>query len=285
MTAPTESDGNSRVLVAIFICALLTHFAFATYHWRMGYLAGHEFRQAQTAIVSYYIDKDNNFSPIYETPLLGKPWVSILLEVPIYEWSVVGLSRLTGLPHHISARTISLTCFYLFLPAVYLLLRPIESSRARRLFLLSGLLCCPVYILYSRAFLMESMELMCCAWFLFAFWRTMERRDWRWLPCAMLFGTGAALIKSATLAIWLLPAVSYTLWMVWQDYAAGKGWSRPLRSAGWALAAVAVPLAALQWWICLTDPLKAAHRSAYIFTSKNRKRQRGDSLGEEAQSG
>jgi hypothetical protein len=37
----------------------------------------------------------------------------------------------------------------------------------------------------------------------------------------------------------------------------------------WGGATVVVALGALRWWINLTDPLKAVHTSAYIFTAKN----------------
>jgi hypothetical protein len=241
----------------------------ATLNWTCAFMPGHEFRQSQTAIVSYYIDQQNNFSLLYETPVLGKPWVSILLEVPVYEWSVVVLSRITGVPHYIAARTISLSCFYLTLPALYWLLARFNLSRPRRLLVLALILVCPVYIFYSRAFLMDSMELMCCAWFLLGFVRTMDERRWSWLALTTVAGTGAALIKSATLAVWFLPAAGYGAWLLWRDLRARKGWMVPLQTVLWGAACVGVALGALKWWINLTDPIKAAHASAWIFTSKN----------------
>ena len=269
MSVANDRTRQVPLLLGVFFIAFLLHAGLVTYHWKMPYLAGHEFRQSQTAIITWYIDKENNFSPLYETPVLGKPWVSILLEVPVYEWSVVGLSRVTGWPHFQAARTISLACFYLMLPAVFLLLGRVEESRPRRLFVLGLVLCCPVYIYYTRAFLMESMELMCCAWFLLGFWRTMERRSFAWLALTIFAGTGAALIKSATWAVWLLPAAAAGAAMLWRDLRAGDGWRRPLRTLLWGLATVAIPLGSLQWWIRLTDPIKAAHASAWIFTSHN----------------
>ncbi|MEO6994165.1 MAG: hypothetical protein ABI273_11075 [Lacunisphaera sp.] len=257
------------ILIGIFCIACVVHFLCTTQNWRSGFMPGHEFRQAQTALVSYYIDKDNNFSPLYETPVLGKPWVSILLEVPFYEWSVVGLSRATGIKQVVAARTISLTCLYLTLPALFLLLGRFALSRPRRLLVLTLILTCPVYIFYSRAFLMESMELMCCGWFLLGFVRTMDERSWAWLALTIIAGTGASLIKSSTFAVWLLPGAGYGCWLLWQSVRKRKGWSATLQIAAWGAATVAIPLAALRWWINLTDPIKAAHASAWIFTSKN----------------
>lgn len=269
MSTLPQTRRENWLLIGIFCAALIAQFYFTTTNWTSPFMPGHEFRQAQTAIVSYYIDEQNNFSLLYETPIIGKPWVSILLEVPIYEWSVVLLSRATGWPHFMAARAISLTCFYLALPTLYLLLGRLALPRPRRLLVLALILTCPVYIFYSRAFLMESMELMCCGWFLLGFVRTMDERRWSWLTLTIIAGTGAALIKSITFAIWLVPAASYGAWQLWDDLRARRGWWAVLQTILWGAATVAVPLGMLRWWIDFTDPIKAAHASAYIFTAKN----------------
>jgi hypothetical protein len=267
--AETSSSRRERwIIVSVFCVALGLHFYFATFNWTVTFMPHQEFRQAQTAIISYYIDQQNNFSWRYETPVVGKPWVSILLEVPIYEWSVVLLSRAAGCSQLVAARTVSLVCFYLALPAFYLLLGRLKLSRNRRLLVLALILTAPLYIFYSRSFLMESMELMCCAWFLFGFVRTMDERRWLWLVATIVAGTGAALIKSATFAVWLLPGAGYGVWLLWQDAWIAKNWGRTLRTALWGLGTVAVPLGALRWWVVLTDPIKTAHASAGLFASK-----------------
>jgi hypothetical protein len=257
------------ILVGIFVCALLTHFWLATRNWKAGFMPGHEFRQTQTALISHFIDRENNFSLLYETPIVGKPWVSILLEVPVYEWSVVLVSRATGWSHVVSARAVTLACFYLTLPALWLLFRRMGLPPDRRLLPLMLILLCPVYIFYSRAFLMESMELMCCAWFLVGYVGMMERRRWPWFLLATVAGTGASLIKSATFAVWLIPAAACAAWMLWGDLRSRDRWRASLQTVFWGLAGVTVPLGALRLWIELTDPIKAAHASAWIFTSAN----------------
>ncbi len=257
------------VLVGVFICALLTHFWLTTRNWTAGFMPGHEFRQAQTAFISHFIDRNDDFSLLYEAPIVGKPWVSILLEVPLYEWSVVGLSRITGWPHVVSARTITLTCFYLTLPACWLLLGRLGLSHARRLLPLTLILLCPVYIFYSRAFLIESMELMFCAWWLYGFVRMMDVRRWPWFLLATVAGTGAALVKCATYAVWLVPAAAWVAWDLWRQLRDRIGWSAMAQTVFWGLAGVAVPLGALKLWVDLTDPIKEAHTTAWIFTSKD----------------
>jgi hypothetical protein len=260
---------ESGILAGVFALALLAHGILVTSNWTAGFMAGHEFRQAQTAVITRYIDQRDDFSLLYETPILGKPWVSILLEVPVYEWSVVGLSRLAHLPHHVAARTVSLASFYLSLPALYLLLGLLGLAVPRRLLVLALVLTCPVYIFYSRAFLIDAMEFMCCAWFLLGFLRLLDRQNWPWLVLATVAGTGAALIKSATLAIWLLPAVGCGAWKLWRIGRTRAGWGAAAHTLFCGLAGVAVPLGALYGWIALTDPLKAAHASAWIFTAKD----------------
>jgi hypothetical protein len=262
----------NRIFVLLFVVALAAHGWWVTRNWTTPFLSGHEFRQTQTAINTYYIDRQDNFSLLYETPIVGKPWVSVLMEVPIYEWAVVGLSRGAGLPYHESARTITLACFYLTLPAFFLLLGLMHLEWSRRLLILALTLVCPVYIYYSRAFLMDSMALLGCAWFLFGYVRMMQARRWYWFLLATVAGTLAALVKSATLAVWLWPAAVYAGWQLWQaarTRAGWGGWGEAGLVVFWGVAGVIVPLGLLQLWIELTDPLKAMHASAWIFTSAN----------------
>ncbi len=167
------------------------------------------------------------------------------------------------------ARSITLACFYLTLPALFLLLGRLGIEQTRRLLVLALLLVCPVYIYYSRAFLMDSMTLLGSAWFLYGYIRMMDERRWYWFILASAGGVLSALVKSATLAIWLGPAAAYAGWRLWRDVRKRAGWGEVAQTVFWGLAGVAVPLGLLRLWIDLTDPLKAAHASAWIFTSEN----------------
>lgn len=269
MPCQEQSRTEARLLTALFAAALIYSVCGIGYHWTMGFMSGHEFRQAHTAIVAHYIDKQDNFGLLYETPLFGKPWVSLLLEVPIYEWAVVLLSRATDWPHVVAARTVSATCFYLTLPAIWLLLGRLGLPKPRRLLMLALILSMPLYIYYSRAFLMDSMAFMFSAWWLLAFVRTMERRSAVWLLAAVVTGTAAAVIKSAVWAAWLAPGAAYGAWLLWRDLRMRAGWAVTLKTIAWGLATVVVAFGTLRAWVVYTDPIKAAHASAWIFTSKN----------------
>lgn len=265
---PPAATRETWLLRLLFIGALGYSFYALTYHWTMGYLAGQEFRQTQTAITTYYIDRNDNFSLLYETPILGKPWVSVLLEVPIYQWAVVGLSRATDLPHHVAARTISAASFYLTLPAVWLLLGRLGLSRGRRLLPLALMLAAPAHVFYARSFMIDALALLGSVWWLAGFVRTMDTRRWSWLGLTVVAGTLAALVKSATLAVWLIPGAAYGAWLLGCDLRARRGWAATLQTLLWGLATVVVALGALRGWVAYTDPIKATHASAWIFTSE-----------------
>lgn len=256
-------------MLAIGLFALVAHAVLVTRNWTSGFMPGHEFRQTQTALISRYIDRDGDFSLLYETPLLGKPWVSLLLEAPFCEWAAVGLHRLTGCSLVVAGRTVSLASFYLALPALYLLLARLRLDPRQRGYVLALVLCCPVYIFYSRAFLIDATAFMFSAWFLVAYLEMMDRRRWTWFLAASIAGALAALIKNAIFAVWLLPAAAGSARWLWRELRSGPRWIGVAETAFWGLAGVTIPLGLLEGWIALTDPIKAAHPSAWIFTSRN----------------
>ncbi len=112
---------ESWLALAAFVACLAGHFAGAMVGWQSRNLPGVEYRQAQTAISAYFIKESRDFSLAYPTPVLGKPW-SIPLEFPLYQWTAVAVSDVTGLGLTKAGRVVSLACFYLMLPALFLLL-------------------------------------------------------------------------------------------------------------------------------------------------------------------
>lgn len=256
------------MLLFIFVAALLTHVWLVFFNIKMPFLAGHEFRQSQTALITYYIDKDNNFSPFYEQPIFGKPWVSFILEFPLYQWTVVGLSRISGWPHFLSARIISIVCFYAALPALFLLLGRLGFEWRRRLLVLTFVLLCPGYIFYTRAFLIDPMALMFSVWFLASFVKTMDGRSYAWLTVTIIAGVCGALVKSVVFSVWLVPAACYGGWLLWKSLWTRQGWKVPLQTALWGAATVLPALGFLKWWVAATDALKELNPSTTIFTAK-----------------
>ena len=254
----------------IFVLLAGFHFWGARVAWTSNNLPGGEFRQAQTAISSYFIQQENNFSLAYPTPVLGKPW-SIPMEFPLYQWSVVLLSNATGLDLTQAGRTVSLTCFYLTLPAIFLLLGHLNLTPVRRLAVLGLILTCPLYIFYARAFLIETMALMFSVWFLLAFIHAVEEGGKRWLVLANLMGIGAGLVKVTTFMLYLLPAGAWGLWILYhsRSTAHAPGWKNFLLFIRWIVSATAVPFAVTLWWLHFADATKALNPNADFLLSSN----------------
>ena len=259
-----------RLALALFAAALLFSLWGVHVGWASKRLLGFEFRQAQTAVSAYWIKEEHNFSLAYPTPVLGKPW-SVPMEFPLYQWTVVGLTEVTGLSLTKVGRAVSITCFYLCLPAIFLLLRRWSVPVGRRWLVLAVVVTCPFYIFYARGFLIETMALMFALWFWVAFERAVTGRSVPWLVGAMLAGTGGGLVKITTLVVYLLPAAwwaGHRLWSRRKD-----DWAR---DAAWMAAAVAVPGVATLWWLHFSDATKELNPLGSFLTAANL---RGFNLG------
>lgn len=266
-SASARWSRETVALVVLFAVALAAHGWFLSRNWTSGFLIGHEFRQSQTALIADWIDRQDNFSIRYDTPLFGKPW-GAPLEWPLYEWCVVLVKRATGWPAYEAARTVSATFFYLTLPALFLLLGQAGVPRARRLLPLALALCCPVYVFYSRTFLIESTVLCFAVWWLAAFVQTLRTRHWPWALLAAGCGAVAGMIKSLTFAAWTVPAAGFGAWCLWSDWRARRGAGALLRTLAWGLGTVAAPLAATLWWTQFADAIKSANPAAEFLTSR-----------------
>lgn len=257
--APTPAE--HRLALALFVaCAALFAWGVSV-GWESRNLPGVEFRQAQTALSAHFIKQERNFSPAYPTPVLGKPW-SVPMEFPLYQWTVAVLGNATGLGVVKAGRLVSIACFVLMLPALYLLLGRWRVAPARRWPVLALVVSCPLHIFYARAVLIETMALMFALWFWVALERAVEGRSRGWLALAVAAGTGAGLVKVTTFLLYLLPA---GVWAARRLWAGRRGAWR--RDAAWMTAAVAVPFAAALAWLQFADATKAQNPMADFLTS------------------
>ncbi len=265
MTGPADSTEPwvRRLIAALFVLALgFNGWAVAAGWWHAN-LPGHEFRQTQTAISAAFIQREANFSLAYPTPILGKPW-SVPFEFPLYQWTVVVTSNATGLPITQAGRLVSIVCFYLTLPALYLLLRRLKVAPAHCLVALSFVVLCPLYIFYARAVLIETMALMFGCWYAVTLPLALERRRPGWLLLVNAAGAGAGLVKVTTFLVFLAPAFAWSLHQLWlaRPAAAPRDWRPLLRTFGWLAAAHAGSFLATYWWIHFADAAKALNLSA-----------------------
>ncbi|MEO7415412.1 MAG: glycosyltransferase family 39 protein [Opitutaceae bacterium] len=260
-----------RIILGVFAVLLAFNVWGVSVGWKNLNLPGCEFRQAQTALSALFIQRDHDFSLAYPTPVLGKPW-SVPMEFPLYQWTVVVLSNATGMSLTSAGRTVSAACFYLALPAFYLLLARLGLNRTQRLVGLGFILTCPLYVFYARAFLIETMALMFGAWYLVALIAGVEKRSWRWIAFCVLAGTAVGLIKVTTFILFLIPAFVASIRWLWQSRPAAtakRDWEPLLRTFGWLAAAHAIPFLVTYWWVGFSDAVKMRNPSGEALTSFN----------------
>lgn len=271
MSAPTLSDNRSTspsaawLPVVCFAAIALLHGYLVSRNWDAGFLVGQEFRQTQTALSIHFIAADHDFRLAYPTPLFGPPW-SVPLEFPLYQWAVAAGSELFDTPLASTARAITLACFYLTLPALYLLLRHWSISPTTRWWILSLILCLPLYVFYSRAVLIESMALMFSVWFLWAFQSTTKHPRIVRAIAVVLLGSLAALTKITTFSIWGLAAlVTGLAWMIREHRL--HGLRGALKALTWSIASGLPPLLVGLYWTRFADQVKALSPATRPFTS------------------
>ncbi|MFT3829500.1 MAG: hypothetical protein QM691_07300 [Opitutaceae bacterium] len=251
----------------LFVVALAAHVVALSRNWDSGFLVGHEFRQAQTALIADHIDRQNNFSLRYDTPLFGKPW-GAPLEWPLYEWMVVLVRRQMSWPDFVAARAVSATFFYLMLPAVYLLLGEAGLARASRWPALALILSCPVYVFYTRAFLMESTVLCFSVWFLFTFVKTLRTRRLHWATLTSLLGAAAGMMKSLTFGAWVAPAALFGAWTLVREWRQTRSRHALLTTIGWGCGTMVLPVVLTVWWTHFADSIKAQNPATVFLTAK-----------------
>ncbi len=252
---------------AVFIAVLGVHAYVLSIGWDHGNLPGQEFRQAQTALSAYHIQQNADFSLTYPTPVLGQPW-SLPMEFPLYQWTVVVLSNVTGMPLLQAGRTVTAVCFYLALAALYPLLGRLGLAPARRLVVMGLVLSCPLYLFYSRAFLIESMVLALSLWFLVAFTRFIVRPGWTGFVLVSVLGVIAGLVKVTTFIVFLIPAGLWT-WQSMRAVGRTAGLAAMARRGFWALGSIMLPVLATASWTKFADSVKQQNVSARFLLSGN----------------
>ena len=243
MSAPAPSPAVDRTTqlrfgLIIFGAALLANFHLFTVGWENTLLGYHEFRQVQTAISTYYFVRDG-VTLNYVTPLFGPPW-QFPLEFPLFQATVAAFVRLTGFALDPSGRLVSWLYFMSALPAAYLLLGRFRLGPGVRLQFLALLLLSPLYIFFSRLFMIESTAMAAGVWFLLAYCRVVEDRRPGWLAVAWLAGGIAGTVKMTTWIVFLVAAGLLCLVRWWRDPRLTTRETRLVLA--WALAVVVPPM-------------------------------------------
>ena len=260
---------RSRIQIGLAVVILLVvagwHGWWVTRGWNIPGLSGHEFRQTQTAISIQAMQQDG-FRMDYSTPIFGKPW-SIPFEFPVYQGIVYVVSNVTGLNVVQAGRWVSLCAFYLAMPAFVLLMRRAGFSPIAAVLATVPVLFAPVYLLYSRAVMIESTALCTGAWFLVLLLAYRARKTPLLLAATLVMGTIAVLTKATTWAVFCLPWAGCVLSDLWR--ARREGW-RALRVLVDDAFLIGAPLLVIGFgWVWITDRIKEMNPIGSFLTSAN----------------
>lgn len=235
---------EGKILFGVFCAAWLLNVTLSLIGWDNTLLGPFQFRQLQTAMSTLFFPTDG-FRLAYEMPLFGPPW-SVPLEFPLYQASVAWWANVSGMALDPAGRLVSWLWFQLGLVGVFVLLGALGIERRYRWISLSLLVTSPVYLFYSRAFLIESTVTSLSIWFLAAVCWWLSSGRWRWLVVAALSGAGAAAVKPTTLFGFAVAVGLFYGWRTGMQVVEER--RQKLRELGRLLAAFVLPVAVGLGW-------------------------------------
>jgi hypothetical protein len=192
------------------------------------------------------------------------------MEFPLYQWIVAAWVELTGMPLDQAGRTISVLGYLISLWLVYLCLEHWRMSRPLRLVFLTLILTSPIYLFWSRTFMIESLALcFCLAYVLFAS-RFIREPRWVSIAAAGFFGCLAGLTKATTFFAFALAVALLLARLILSPNGqplVARARAYLARAAGILVACALLPLAVVLAWTRHADSLKAQVPFANFITS------------------
>lgn len=170
----------------------------------------HSFRQTQTAISTYWFSQEG-LSIKYLTPLFGYPW-TIPFEFPTYQIFVYMISELLNINNlDLAGRLTSLLFYYLSFIPLYLILKSIKLSNRTIYIFYIITLSSPIFIFWSRTFMIESCALFFSLIFILMVILYEKNQSNKLLLGIFIFATISALTKITTFLIALIFLFLYFL--------------------------------------------------------------------------
>ncbi|MCW5891768.1 MAG: hypothetical protein KIT14_14650 [bacterium] len=257
-TAPVR--GLEPLLLAVFLGALGFHLWAVLGRLGAPLLEAHAFRQTQTAITVYWLLRGGPWLD-YETPVLGPPW-AIPFELPLYQWTVAMVVRATGLALDPAGRIVSEAFFLATLLPCWLTLHELGVTRALRWPFLALLVVSPLYVFWSRTFMIESTAL-CLGWaFAAAALAHAKRPSAGRAGLAIAFGALAAGAKITTFLGFEALVAGVLLHRAWRHR-----WRGGRLVAGAAV--LGLPLLVGAAWVWHTDQVRAENPLAAGFITSD----------------
>ena len=252
----------------VIVSAFVVMFAYSLWAFGQGWhypILAYGFRQTQTAISVYYILQGGPWLA-YETPVLGIPW-SIPHEFPLYQWIVVAVVNLVRTPIDQTGRLVSAGFFYLSLVPSSVLLAVLGIRRIQRLVFLTLFLASPLYLFWSRTFMIESTALFLGLAYAASGAAYLLTRRWYMALLAGASGVLAALVKPTTFLGFGVVAVILLL-RIWVDRGRHEDRIDRIKASAVYFAALAlIPFLSLVIWTHYADGLKTLNPLGEHLTS------------------
>jgi len=204
-----------KSLLILIPCAA---FIYGLYTFSIGWynpiLDKHEFRQTQTALSVYWMLKEGGIVA-YQTPVCGAPW-TIPFEFPLYQWIVAAMYLITKMPLDQCGKLVSIVFFYMTLLPVYSLFKNLKFDKELFYVFSALLFACPVYLFWSRTFMIESLALFLSLSYVALIQQYVSTRRTILVFVVMLVGSVASLVKLTT----FVPACVFAGGLLARDYCA-----------------------------------------------------------------
>ncbi|WP_165813639.1 ArnT family glycosyltransferase [Aliarcobacter skirrowii] len=170
------------------------------------------FRQTQTAITSYWFLKEG-FQWAYQTPVFGIPW-SVPMEFPLYQYLVYIFVKIFNIENlDLAGRIVSIAFYYALMYPLWQILKILEVNKIAILYIFIILVTSPIFIFWSRTFMIESAGLYFTLMFIMYLLRydTENSISLKILSLIFIFGTFAILTKITTLLVGFIFIFLYLL--------------------------------------------------------------------------
>lgn len=229
-------------------------------------------REVQTAITAYWFDFHHLFKSLffYETPLFGSPW-SIPFEFPLFQLGAASVHSLTGMPLDQSGRWLSSLLFFCCFIPLYNIIK--EIGLDKEYFYISAilLLLSPLYLYWSRAFLIESSALFTGFLFLWSSIRFSKTNCIQWIFWMFVFGVLCSLIKITTFPTFVLAAFFSLVVLNSNDFSVANIKGLFLKMVSLFVVLI-LCFIAVKLWTEQADKLKLTNEIGRALTSKNLQR-------------
>jgi hypothetical protein len=245
--------------------------------WRHGILDVHAWRQTHTAISAYEMAFRHGPFWTYRTPIFGPPW-QWPLELPLFQWLAAMVSTTLPLDLDRAGRLISAGFYALAFVPGWFALDLLDIAPRHRAIVLALIWASPLYIFWSRTFMIESTA-TCLA---VAHLALVDRatRDagaavrYGWLGSVAAVGALAGMVKVTAFTAFISAATALIVYR-----ARRAGWQRHT-ALTILTCAVAVPAAATAAWLAFADHLKAGSELASEVNWAGERDQRFGTLAE-----